>query len=552
MSSVPDPRRRARKSRHRSTADKDTRKKERRSAEDNDDDGSLWMPPKAKDRRGIEILEEEATTQTVAVTKQTTKAKIGAVLQSMDLVVDAKGFLIPRKAKIAKDEQTIDNEYCIYDDQGPNCGTSSEEDSTSNDGSSSEEEQMHKLPRTKTSKEDSLSSIPYSQLIPDDTIEWRRNHPKTPLKSPSRRHKSKGMHSFSTLETEAMTRTPSATHSRVSFFNDCARTPISTTSSLCRSPVSRRSTSKHHIHSIPDTMISPLPDEPRDHVGVVVAPSSLRDYSTAQRGGGGGTMKRSRCRRTPYSSPVISKSRIARLPQKMGSIPFYSPLKDKSGTAAGTNRSTNRSPSSKSKQNEPSNNGTSLAKDQELKRPPARSNRHFVPSNIEDLLVYTANLSLSKKNIAQEQSRGVVARADSRGSGRSSQGETLSTEGPPTLTDSTDRHTAITTSASSAGHDSSAGGTSQQSSSILSEHLERHSPTKSSALTTQTGHHHLLEAMVDDNGFPINSIQGTGIPHALFIEEQDNATIAGSSSLCSETGAVVVRTRKVPKRNVGR
>jgi hypothetical protein len=462
-----------------------------------DDDLSLWIPPKAKDRQGLEAEEERPHA------KEETRQKIGAVLQSMDLIVDDNGFLLPRKAKCSKEERTVDNE--LYADEGSD--GSSSEDCSSEDSSSQE------LVIARRTNQDSMSSMLYCPLVQDDGD--LKHHPKTPSK-PSRQ----GMASFSTLDTEAVTRTPSASHSRRSFM-------VSSITSFQSPPHREIPTSFGFV----DDLISPLPDDP-------ASSGSCNTPSSPGKGSRRGSSSISSQRRLPYSSPVVSQTRIARAPRKMGNMPFHSPQ----GLARHGRPSVRRSQSESLTEMYQSPNLRARLQRVGLQRghsdDPTKKYEPFASPNMGELLQCTSTINLSQTATTAKPAAPARRKTENDTSGRSR--GTMSTEGA-TLTYSTGRESSLSNSDTS-----KSAGDQRRRSSLLEEHLEFYSPSKSVFSTRRR------VSRVDADGFPIWALDDDqGFPMWGMDEDPGTGARGGgtltdsSSSQCSDAGAVIVPTRKV-------
>jgi len=193
---------------------------------------AVWIPPKAKDRFGNEVDDDDATLMRDQ-RGQVQSLKHSAVLNSMDLMVDGAGFLIPRSCKKAVDDTTVDNEICLYSESE----SESDPDSTSSDDPSSSDEEDEVDPN-----EVSLSSIPYCRLVPDSCDIGAA--PQTPSG-----HKSRNGKSYGTLETEGMTR------STLDSQSDCFASPCRRSTQL-----SREIPKSCDVQSSGLDLVSPLPN----------------------------------------------------------------------------------------------------------------------------------------------------------------------------------------------------------------------------------------------------------------------------------------------------
>ena len=493
-----------------------------------DDDLSLWMPPKAKDRDGLEA--EEVRPQV----KQETLEKVGAVLHSMDLIVDGRGFLLPRKAKSKKDEHTVYNERYLHDNDGHD--SSSSDESTSEDSSSQEEGICGRK------KHDVMSFIPYGVLVQDD--EGIQQHPKTPSKSS--RH---GVASFSTLNTEAMTLTPGSSRNSSLF--------LASSIGAFQSPPPSHRYIPTNFDFVND-LISPLPDEPITTRGfshderVLASPPH---HTTTKKNQDSATT--SNQRRAPYSSPVISKSQIVRsnrhgtrlsrsdsLRRQMLRSPQGRTIKRHShGTVQ-------QGDSAGMLSEDPTTKNVSPRRSATGRRKREQDQHHFQPPNVEELIRSTSSMMLHPTSICPPKAT-VASRShkmELETSGRS-QG-TLSTEGA-TLTSSTDRDTAHSDRTMSKRQ--SGGGESTKASSILKEHLEFYSPVRKSVFRHPLQSPLRISPRVDADGFPMWSLDDDhGFPvwglddqHHLRRGSGSDDMMMDSPSLCSEAGAVILATRKV-------
>ena len=471
-----------------------------------DDDLSLWMPPKAKDRNGTEA--EELPPQA----KQETRKKISAVLHSMDLIADGRGFLLPRKAKSKKDERTVHNEP--YD-------SSSSEDEWSSEDSSSQEEGI-----SGRKKHDTMSAVPYGLLVQDDAD--IHQHPKTPSMS-SRR----GMASFSTLTTEAMTLTPASGRNSSSF--------QASSINAFQSPPPPRGYIPANFDFV-NNLISPLLDEPtftRASTEEVVIVSS--PHMTTKESHDSATT--SNQRRAPYSSPVISKSHIVRSnrhlnrraqSESMAQV-FPSP---QSRTQCRRRRIVQQENSVMSEESTTKN----VAQRSGTGHPKRENQQHHVqPHNVEELVQSTSTMMLHPTSTPIKTT--IVAmsnKMEHETSGRSR--GTLSTEGT-TLISSTGRETAHS-DPNRVEH--RYGGEPRRDTSLLKEHLEFYSPSKSVFRPPLR-----IPPRVDADGFPMWSLDDDQAFPVWGLDDQPHRHGTGSYdtmdslSLCSEAGAVIIATRKV-------
>jgi hypothetical protein len=364
----------------------------------------VWIPPRAKDRSGVEVDDDDFT-EARNERGQSQLQQHHEVLNSMDLIVDGQGFLMPRKGKTAADEATVDNEICWCDEDDH---SEAEESSSSGGYSSSQEEEEDDAHLHVHNK--SLSSIPYCQLMPDGFA------PQTP----SGHRSSKNGKSFSTLETEAMTRTIS--DSQTDMF-------ASPRPSSQRSERSFRSPKNGHIPSSFDVLqsnqaalVSPLPEpSPSGRSYRRSSKQRVRRYSDASDQNAfyipgltspSGSVKSSASKEESRKkktlvlagvSPIISTSRISMVAKQMATT---------SPSLASPHRSSPRNPSRQSLQRHRSDS----AADQHHEPPVARGvyrgysetatkdypkpshmgkrgrqrkqgkERHFVPGNTEDIL----------------------------------------------------------------------------------------------------------------------------------------------------------------------
>jgi hypothetical protein len=492
-----------------------------------DDDISLWMPPIAKDREGRNA--EETRPQAKLERKQ----NLGEVLHSMDLIVDVKGFLVPRKAKSKKDERTIDNEQ--YDDDEGDDSDSSSERSTS-EGSSSQEELKQK-------HNDSLSSIPYCLLLQDELA--LRHHPMTPSK-PSKQ----GMTSLSTLDTEAMTKTPSASHSRSSLFLSPPPVKVLGSSGFVGDFISPLADNPSNVLGADGTPKRPAGDE---HI-LVSPPLHFSPYMESQR-----AKVNSDQRRIPYSSPVISKSKKNRANRGVGNVtPVYSAQQVVRPTRHSLRRCQSESTAERSIQSPIKRSGSkkvalqrgysesSATTDHAVRStstPRAtrkQKSQNFLPSSMEELLRPTSNIMIFDQPLPSPKHNNPRRPQKERdASGRSR--ETLSTEGA-TVTDSTGRKSADSDpGASKSAVDMSNRGT-------IKEHV---------GWPVETVSFQRFAARVDTDGFPVWGIDDDqDFPLWSLKNDQEAGTsskfLNESALLCSDARAAFPpRKVLVVKENKG-
>lgn len=414
----------------------------------------VWIPPKAKDRHGLEADEDDLT-EVRDQRGQAQQKKHHAVLTSMDLIVDGNGFLVPRKSKKAVDESTVDwNGEEEYED----------EESSSSDQSSSQEEGANNA----NNYNNSFSSIPYCHLMPDglDTVGVA---PQTPSG-----HRSSGMgKSFSTLETEAMTRTTAADSQSEMFLSPRPSPAQHYKGASFRSPRAAQHIPQNIQKNGADLvspLVSPLAgpspggsgarrggrssrtriqasglSEEYDQDGFYTVPevtspcgsaaskSSRGDLHSRTSSSSTSKSRENRKKDAMVGSPVISTSRISMVAKQMGSLPLSSSYKspptaqrqsrqslqrhrsesaadpphktlvNQQSSSANITRGVHRGHSESATKDYPKPNTsyTGMEKRAERQRKTGKD-RHFVPGNVEDVMMLnsptTAGRTSSNKN----------------------------------------------------------------------------------------------------------------------------------------------------------
>ncbi len=513
-------------------------------------DDIVWIPPKAKDRLGNEVDDDATAVRDERCQSQRQRHK--DVLQSMDLIVDGKGFLIPRKCKAAADDLTVDNEMILYDVEDEESDSESSSSSSSDDSSSDEE--------PGNPNETSLSSIPYCRLVPDsfDIAET----PETPSGN-----KSRNVKSFSTLETEALTRTISDSHSDIFSSPKAALKPF-------QSPRPQQIPESCQVREDSWDLISPLPDPSpsgRQKGKTKIKSSSnktslhpSKDQSDCHdsfyipgitSSSQSASSKRSVDSRTSESprnkvinaSPVISKSRITSVSKRMGGPPFLSHKSPSQPSRLALQR--HRSDSAAEKHN-PLVQLTSIARGVQrgqsdsakgdgnieehrtyngIRQQIQIKERHFVPGNVEGILhsppkAIWPNESLTKNNF----------KSPTKTASSSSRATSITTKA--TLSNSTGRVTLDQLISAE-----------KELNGVVCDDPAKHCkasrrPTLSSIETDFNRHIHLKAS--PSSQWHENQAIVDHVPNVNLQDDQDQDSLDAG---ISEAGAVIVRTRKVLK-----